>query len=162
MRQPYPVGGGGACDSSVLPEILIQVIQHNRNWGATAAGRSPSSVIRKEVFYKARNSSYLPVSSANCHLVWTVEGPRIRSSHENNLYTRGSSPLNPVFSPHCPADRIDLYRRHYTGINETLMFQNKLLSKKSEKLSNTLLHRLRCRLRGSGSGLPLAPSWIRW
>jgi hypothetical protein len=39
-----PFGGGGACDSSVLPEIPIQVIQHYRNRGAIAAGRSPWSV----------------------------------------------------------------------------------------------------------------------
>jgi hypothetical protein len=41
----------------VLPEILIQVIQHNRNWGATAAGQSPWSVIRKEIFYRAHGDN---------------------------------------------------------------------------------------------------------
>ncbi|MFA4826175.1 MAG: hypothetical protein WC593_13565 [Methanoregula sp.] len=39
-----PIGGGGACDSPVLPKIPIQVMQHYRNRGAIAAGRSPLSV----------------------------------------------------------------------------------------------------------------------
>jgi len=41
---PAPIGGGGACDSSVLPKIPIQILQHYRNRGAIAAGRSPWSV----------------------------------------------------------------------------------------------------------------------
>jgi len=41
---PAPIGGGGACDSSVLPEIPIQVIQYYRKRGARVAGRSPGSV----------------------------------------------------------------------------------------------------------------------
>ncbi len=35
--------------------LSIQVIQHNRNQGATAAGQTPESVIRKEVFSRAKN-----------------------------------------------------------------------------------------------------------
>ncbi len=38
-----PIGGGGACDSSVLPRIRFQVIQHYRNQEAIAAGQSPRS-----------------------------------------------------------------------------------------------------------------------
>jgi len=44
LRKPCPHRGGGACDSSVLPKIRVQVIQHYRNRGAIAAGRSPWSV----------------------------------------------------------------------------------------------------------------------
>jgi len=40
-------------------EIPIRVIRHYRNWGAIAAGRSPWSVIRKEVF--SRDGLFLPL-----------------------------------------------------------------------------------------------------
>jgi hypothetical protein len=40
----HPRRCGGACDSSVLPEVPIQVLQHYRKWGAIAAGESPWSV----------------------------------------------------------------------------------------------------------------------
>ena len=40
---PAPIRGGGACDSSVLPKIRVQVLQNYRNRGAIAAERSPES-----------------------------------------------------------------------------------------------------------------------
>ena len=42
---PAPVGGGGVCDSSVVPGCLILVLQRHRNRGTGAAGRNPGSVI---------------------------------------------------------------------------------------------------------------------
>jgi len=45
LRQPCPpLGAHGACDSSGLPKIRAEVIQHYRNRGAIAAGQSPWSV----------------------------------------------------------------------------------------------------------------------
>ena len=44
-----PLGAGAHTIPLKYREIPIRVIQHYRDWGATAAGRSPWSVIRKEV-----------------------------------------------------------------------------------------------------------------
>jgi hypothetical protein len=58
LRQPYPRwGGGDACDSGITGNPYPGKIQHNRNWGATAAGQSPWSVIRKEIFYRAHGDN---------------------------------------------------------------------------------------------------------
>jgi len=53
---PAPIEGGGACD--LVPKIPIQVIQHYRNRGAIAAGRSPWSVsisAPKRIYFFALN-----------------------------------------------------------------------------------------------------------
>jgi len=52
-----PLGAGAHTIHLYCREILIRVIQHYRDWGAPAAGRSPWSAIRKEVFYKAEKHS---------------------------------------------------------------------------------------------------------
>ncbi len=47
-----PQGAGAHTIPLYYREIPIPVIQHYRDWGATAAGRSPWSVIRKELSTK--------------------------------------------------------------------------------------------------------------
>jgi hypothetical protein len=47
------MGAGAHTIPQYYREILVWAIQHSRDWGAVAAGRSPRSVIRKEDFFGA-------------------------------------------------------------------------------------------------------------
>jgi hypothetical protein len=57
LRQPYPRwGGGDACDSGITGNPYPGNTAQSQ-LGATAAGQSPWSVIRKEIFYRAHGDN---------------------------------------------------------------------------------------------------------
>jgi hypothetical protein len=65
---PAPVGAGAHTIPQYYREILIWVIQHSRDWGAPAAGQSPWSVIRKEVFYRTFSGVFMNFIPSVCRI----------------------------------------------------------------------------------------------
>jgi len=86
LASPAPVGGVGACDSSVVPGCLILVLQ---NRGAVAAGRSPESVIHYQEHFLIRN----PEQYSGDIFCSVETGMNRVSSHRNHENSSDGSPL---------------------------------------------------------------------
>ncbi len=99
LRHPCPHRGRGRIRFLWINEKSQSwVILHYRDWGATAAGQSPWSVIRKEVFYRAPKNIFFYPSS---HLFQDVLWFRFFTTTVKPDYDKDNSPQS------CPGSRIN-------------------------------------------------------